>query len=294
MNGKTIKKAAALFAAAFMVFSVRFVSYAYTYDDTWDVIIDARDEDGIKKEDAQSYVNSVSVKLKENEGVLSKRKYTEYSKTVIALSAIGEDPSDVCGYDLLSKLTEFDNVCFQGINGPVWALLALDAAGSDSSIKEQYIEEILRRELPGGGWTLTGTAGDPDVDITAMVLQALAGYKMRKDVRPAINRAVKLLSSLQDENGGYSSYGDSNSESVSQVIIALCALGWSPESYSFTKNGNTAISNLETFKVKEGGFCHIKGGCADPIATEQGRLAETAFYRYKEKKSGLYSIGVSK
>ena len=73
-----------------------------------------------------TYYNNVEVAVREKNGVLSERKYTEYSRTVLALTAIGKDPASVAGYDLLKPLADFEQVTKQGINGTIFALLALD------------------------------------------------------------------------------------------------------------------------------------------------------------------------
>ncbi len=67
----------------------------------------------------------------------------------------------------------------QGINGWIWGLIALDSMRyeipSDAFYtRDDIIKEILSRQLPSGGFTLSGT--QPDPDITAMALQALAPY----------------------------------------------------------------------------------------------------------------------
>ena len=41
-------------------------------------------------------------------GVLDNRKYTEYSRTIIVLTAIGKDPTNVGGYNLIAPLADFE------------------------------------------------------------------------------------------------------------------------------------------------------------------------------------------
>ena len=40
---------------------------------------------------------------------------------ILALGAIGRDPRDVGGYDLVKPLGDFDAVIKQGMNGAAWA-----------------------------------------------------------------------------------------------------------------------------------------------------------------------------
>jgi len=226
-----------------------------------------------------AYYENVEAAVREKNGVLSDRKYTEYSRTVLALTAIGKNPADVAGFDLLKPLADFEQVTRQGINGTIFALLALDSGNYEipenpdaavQATRQMYVDELLARALPDGGWTLTG--GEPDVDITAMTLQALAKYRDQADVTAAVERGLAVLSSLQEPDGGYVSWGSSNSESVAQVIVALTELGVPLDDERFTKNGITVEDALLRFAQENGAFVHVRagsGGDAAAYAAEQ-------------------------
>lgn len=214
-----------------------------------------------------AYYENVEAAVREKNGVLSDRKYTEYSRTVLALTAIGKNPADVAGFDLLKPLADFEQVTRQGINGTIFALLALDSGNYEipenpdaavQATRQMYVDELLARALPDGGWTLTG--GEPDVDITAMTLQALAKYRDQADVTAAVERGLAVLSSLQEPDGGYVSWGSSNSESVAQVIVALTELGVPLDDERFTKNGITVEDALLRFAQENGAFVHVRDG----------------------------------
>lgn len=230
-------------------------------------------------------------------GILHERKYTEYSRVILAVTAIGKDPTDVGGYNMLLPLADFEQTVFQGVNGPVYALLALDSgnyeipantAGSTQATRELYVDYILSMESASGGWSLAG--GDADVDITAMTLQALAKYRERPDVADAVERALVYLSDQQNELGGYTAYNAESSESVSQAIVALTALGTSPEDSRFVKNGNTLLDALLRFRQADGGFSHLMGGESDLLATEQAFYALVAADRLARGESSLYNM----
>ena len=61
---------------------------------------------------------------KDQGGVLSDNRYTEYSRAVMALKSIGKDPTDIGGYDIEKPLEDFDAVVSQGLNGAIYALIA--------------------------------------------------------------------------------------------------------------------------------------------------------------------------
>ena len=231
----------------------------------WAVLGLARSGYSVPKDYFDNYYANVEKYVKNCSGVLHERKYTEYSRVILALTAIGRDPSNVAGYNLLMPLGDFDKTIWQGLNGPIWALIALDSGNYDipknTSAKTQatrqlYIDEILNRQMKDGGWSLTGT-GDSDVDITAMALQALAKYQDQKAVKTATDSASNLAFKNQDSKGGFASWGTTNVESVAQVIVALCELGISLDDSRFVKKRPTLTENLLSFRQSNGGFYHV-------------------------------------
>lgn len=47
-------------------------------------------------------------RLQETNGVLSKTRLTEYARVILGLTAIGENPRNVAGYNLLAPLADYD------------------------------------------------------------------------------------------------------------------------------------------------------------------------------------------
>ena len=265
-----------------------------TFGSEWLVIALARSGRDVP----DSYYDSVVKAVQSAKGQLSEKKSTEYARTILALTAIGKDPTDVGGYDLLAGLADMDDVTYQGINGAIFALLALDsgkydvpaaAEGGTQTTRDGLVAYILAQQLSDGGWALSGTSADPDV--TAMALQALAPYRTGDEtVDAAVDKGVQLLSDMQLSDGGYSSWGTLNSESCAQVLIALAALGIDPVSDSrFVKNGLTVLDALLAYAVS-GGFRHTVDGEADAIATEQALCALTAYARLLDGKTALYDM----
>lgn len=195
-------------------------------------------------------------------GVLHEKKYTEYSRVILTVTALGGDARNVAGYDLTAPLEDIDQTVFQGVNGAIYALMALDSGdhGSDE-LRARYVDHILAEELPGGGWTFMGDA--PETDLTAMALQALASYRDREDVAAAAERGLAALAELPLET----------SESISQTITALAALGVDAEDDRFVRDGKTLLGQLLEYRCEDGLFCHVLGAEGDLLATEQALLA---------------------
>ena len=219
---------------------------------------------------------------------------------ILALTAIGKDVTNVGGYNLLAGLSDLEFVKYQGNNGPIWALLALDSGNypvpsGGTTTRQALIDEILSVQTSDGGWAISGDRADSDM--TGMALTALAPYyKKDPTVKQAIDKAIARLSEMQDDDGGFSTtYGDgkyiATSESTAQVLTALSALGIDGDTDSrFVKDGGSVVDALLRYYVKGGGFKHIMDGEIDGMGTEQAYYALTAYYRFLSGKTNLYDM----
>ena len=263
----------------------------------WTVMALARGGADVPKGYFDGYFERVSAYVAEKGGVLHERKYTEYSRLVLTLTAIGKDPRDVAGYDLLRPLADFETVNRQGINGTIFALLALDSGGYDvpddpdaavQATREGYLKYLLDAQTADGGWTLAG--GAADADLTAMALCALAPYQADADAASAIGRGLACLSAMQAESGGYIAYGAENCETVCQVILALTSLGVPLDDARFVKNEATLSDALARFAQADGSYAHTPDDGTNAMATEQALCALAALRRAENGQSGFYQM----
>lgn len=241
----------------------------------------------------------------EKNGCLHNIKATEYHRISLAVLALGGDPTcfgkDSAGepINLIAEGTYYwdnsESLGTQGLNGWIWALIAIDAKYYDLPrdaiyTRESIIDAILAAQTDEGGFGLSG--GSPDVDITAMALQALASYyPQHENVRGSVDRALGWLSAQQNENGDFTSWGSSTAESTAQVVIALCSLSIDPRTDTrFIKNGKSAVDGLMQYQVDGGMFRHTLDGEADVMATEQAALALIALERLDVKGNRLYDF----
>lgn len=248
----------------------------------------------------QKAVEYVQQSIDPDTGRLHKAKSTDNARMILALTAIGKDVTNVGGHNLLQGLSDLEYVKYQGNNGPIWALLALDSGNypvpsGGTTTRQALIDEILSVQTSDGGWAITGDKADSDM--TGMALTALAPYyKKDPTVKQAIDRAIARLSEMQDDDGGFSTtYGDgkyiATSESTAQVLTALSALGIDGDTDSrFVKNGSSVVDALLRYYVKGGGFKHIMDGEIDGMGTEQAYYALTAYYRFLSGKTNLYDM----
>jgi hypothetical protein len=258
----------------------------------------------------KTYAASTDVTVSPHKVVLHSAKSTDNARVVLALSALGCDASNWRGYDLVSALTNTTYLPRQGLNGPVWALIALDTRGyheNDKVVRAFCLNYILEHEKTSGGWDLAGSiTGTADPDITGMVLQSLAhyyklgetGYNLLglsngpsyAEIRAVVERAVATLQKVQTGNGSFvSPFSGESVESVSQVLTALVSLG-----YDGTTDGSfmaSALVNLLSFKdASTDGFRHLKSGNVDMMATEQAAYAMVAYTRYVKGQTALYDM----
>ena len=118
----------------------------------WTAIGIARSGIGGSENYLRKYTESAAGYIAEKNGVLHERKYTEYSRMILALTAAGEDAADFAGYDLTAPLSDFEKTSMQGINGSIWALIALDSGGYKSAQRDKYADNILSHQNDDGGW----------------------------------------------------------------------------------------------------------------------------------------------
>lgn len=223
---------------------------------------------------------------------------TDNERIILALTAIGKDPANVGGKNLLTALQDKDimqvtDTSNTDINGLVMGLLALNSRNytSDTSWLVQAVREQQNKD---GSWRVSAdTKPVGDVDMTAMALQALAPYYKdggNETVNTAVEKALNWLS------GKYRSGYDS-SESCAQVVIALSALNLDANTdarFTKTVEGKTlsVLGNLLQYRVAEnGGFKHqFADKAVNEMATEQALCAMAAYARFTEKANALYDM----
>lgn len=218
------------------------------------------------------YKNVFNDEIKEKGGELSD-KGTDYSKAIITMSTLGIDHNEY-EYNLSDKLKDKDKVCSQGINGPIWALMALESSDDFnedySELKKEYYEILKEEWNKNKCFTLMGDEGD--VDLTAMAVLATGLYAKNNECdKTYIKDAVKFIEKEADDNGEYKSMGNTNVESLSYATMALLSVR--DKDYDF----NRAVDNILSYKTKDGLFAHLNeeknADDGNAIATQQAMLA---------------------
>ncbi|MCI6353358.1 MAG: bacterial Ig-like domain-containing protein [Firmicutes bacterium] len=264
---------------------------------------------GVELSDAyiQAYYGKVVAYVQKNmgaDGVLVDPEshnptVTDNERIILALTAIGKDPANVGGKNLLAALQNKDimqvtNTSDTDINGLVFGLLALNS-GNYTQDSYWLVQAILTQQNEDGSWSSSAdTKPDGDVDMTAMALQALAPYYNEggdTTVNAAVDKALQWLSAK------YKGTGYTSAESCAQVVVALSALQLNANSdSSFVKTVDGAptsvLGDLLRYYLGEGqGFKHAASGkTADQKATEQALYAMAAYERYCRRTKALYDM----
>ena len=225
----------------------------YSYGNEWLVYALIQGNKEISTSQKNAYYESVKTEVKTWN---ASQKPTDIERTALALVRLGKDITDIDGVDLAAMIYNSSRLTY-GSNELAYALLALDAANitipSDAKwSRADMIDELLKFQNENGGFGLTDSE-TPSVDMTAMVLQALAPYKNRAAVKEAIDNALTYLKDQMQDDFGYGT-----SESTAQVLLALTVLGIDPTSTEagFGTSDFNMITNLIKYQKDDGGFSH--------------------------------------
>lgn len=254
----------------------------------------------------ESYVVHFYEKLDDQVIDANRVKITDIERLAMSAQVINLDPRNINGLNLVEKIynsednaSGSDIMTSQGINGPIFALIALDSGSfivpEDARwTREKLIEYLLGQQNDDGSWSLFGTS--PSYDITAMAIIALGKHQQNHGVQDAIENAVTFLSESQGEDGGFYDpwNGGVSLETAAQVMIGLTTAGIDPLGEEFTKENGNLLSHILSFVADDGGFKHLPDDSeSNGMATEQGLQALVAYQMFQNGDSGLYSFGTA-
>ncbi|WP_342715018.1 DUF4430 domain-containing protein [Bacillus paramycoides] len=223
-----------------------------------------------------NYVKSVTEKVEKR---INRFSATDLARTIIMMNAMQADPTKVGEHNLVQKLYESDKV--NSVTGYTFALLAFDTKKYEVPVNSKWnrvalVDALLNAQHTDGGWTYDSASSKDSassVDVTGMVLSALAPYQDRPDVKPAVEKAVAYLYKEQLENGGFSADGQENSNSVAQAIIGLSLVKDADQNRL-----HKAVQNLLSYQLPNGEFKWLPSDQnGSGMATEQAFLALLQF-----------------
>jgi len=191
---------------------------------------------------------------------------TDYAKTILALTALGQDPTTFGNIDYVSQLKSYYDGTQMGdanlLNDDAWSILALASVYEEGSPEAIAAKDfLLANQNANGGWSYSVGAGSDTNDTAAVVIALLEMGVSASD--SVITDAFSYIQSAQNSDGGfgYQVGSDSDSGSDSWVIWALYKAGIDPTSWSV--GNNNPITHLESLQDTDGGFWWVAEGASE-------------------------------
>lgn len=244
----------------------------------------------------QQYVDESALIAKAKEVATENKVSTDLERITISLSSLGYDvtefpDSNGNNLNLINMIGNYGGSIYGSdlgtLNGYIFALIAYDSGKYETpNVKwdrDKIIDYILNHQLSPAGWNLENE-GYPDVDITAMTIQALAPYYSKPKVKKAVNSALDWLSSVQKSDGSFAGFGAGpNSNSTAMVVVALNNLGLDADTEPrFVKEDGSALDGLLSFATGTNKFGYTDNTKPNGMATEQ---SFRALIGYQQKKN---------
>lgn len=288
-NDKIVKEGT---AGALAYMQKAYEGWTYRFGDEWPVFIFSRMGEDLTASQKQEYLNSIVKTYEKPKN--ANLKPTTIARVILAVSALGEDASNLNGVNLIDRLCQ-GKFMEDGSNEPMWALIALDSRAYEVPAGAKWNREMMLKELltyqnpTNGGFGLTDNE-TVSVDITAMAVQALAPYyDTNENVKTAVDRALSYLKHEMNRNCDYGT-----SESISQVIIALAVMNRDPvdQNNGFVKSpARNLITALNAYRMDDGGYRHLLSEKkSQNMSTTQALLAFEAYRRVKAGENSLYDM----
>ena len=253
------------------------------------------------------YLDAVRAKVESCKGVLHSKKYTEYSRVILGLTAAGQDATQFNTgnqvYDLVSPLLNKQTsgeywAVYQGNTGTAFAIIAMNSRSylnntEGRKARADLLDALLNAQNPDGGWNING--GASGIDPTAMSLQALAPYYLSRvkydalgtshtyaQLKSSVDSALAYLKTQRSDDYG-------SVEAAAQVVVALAALKRDAANDPLLGD---ALSSVLAYYDGEGGFYHDKIGSEanSQMSIEQAAYALVAYDRWKTGKTALYDM----
>lgn len=266
------------------------------YKDEWNIFSILRSGATIEQGKLDKYYESVVKQLNTSS---KNMRVTDLARVALALEAMGKNPTDVGGFNVLEAIYNHKDMMTDSSNCPIFGLLALDGRNYEIPkdakwSRKNLVEQILKFQKASGGFGLSLDNDTTGIDMTGMALQALAPYydnSAYPEVKPAVDKALKHFKDNITINAGFLDMGSENSCTTAQVLTAVSALNIDPtvKENGFVQNGNNMISNLHTYK-KDAGFAWHATMQGQEMATQQVTYALVAYQRMEEGQTRLYDF----
>lgn len=227
---------------------------------------------------------------------------TEFDRTIMMLTARGFDCTKLSQYNngkpyTDSKGDEIDNLVaalynYSGeytINGPIFALLALDMGTYTIPENARWTREnLINVVLNYGNYDEFG------IDMVGAIMYSLAPYQedavYGAQIKEKLDLCLEIILRKMNSDFSFGAWGATNSESAAWVMMGLCSIGidWNADPRFSDGQGHSALQHwMDNFANVNGGyFHHTTSVTNDAMATYQGCYATMWYLKFLEKGQG--------
>ena len=224
---------------------------------------------------------------------------TEFDRTIMMLTARGFDCTKLSQYNngepyTDSKGNEIDNLVaalynYSGeytINGPIFALLALDMGTYTIPENARWTREnLINVVLNYGNYDEFG------IDMVGAIMYSLAPYQedavYGAQIKEKLDLCLEIILRKMNSDFSFGAWGATNSESAAWVMMGLCSMGidWNADPRFSDGQGHSALQHwMDNFANVNGGyFHHTTSVTNDAMATYQGCYATMWYLTFLEK-----------
>lgn len=224
---------------------------------------------------------------------------TEFDRTIMMLTARGFDCTKLSQYNngkpyIDSKGNEIDNLVaalynYSGeytINGPIFALLALDMGTYTIPENARWTREnLINVVLDYGNYDEFG------IDMVGAIMYSLAPYQedavYGAQIKEKLDLCLEIILRKMNSDFSFGGWGTINSESAAWVMMGLCSMGidWNADPRFSDGQGHSALQHwMDNFANVSGGyFHHTTSVTNNAMATYQGCYATMWYLTFLEK-----------
>ena len=202
---------------------------------------------------------------------------SDYIRLSLSLTAIGIDPRNIEGNDLLEKIDQADR--------EMYFKMSTSSLAYALALMERYPDSFSGTD---GSFDYTVGGGYPDPDSTA---QAMQGLMLLGDTYASeIQAAVDWLKAQMNEDGAILNWGAANPSSTAQVLIAFAQKGEVPAN----DQEKTLYDGIMTFALDNGSFLDANWQTGEleynEYTTGQCFQALVAYSRMVNGQSALFDL----
>ena len=212
---------------------------------------------------------------------------SQAARMTLAALAIGADPRDINGFDLIDAILNAPGVEAPVLPGAIGdnlyshALSIIALARAGEPIDPQWIEVFRTTQAESGAWAFDGSTAPESLDsnTTALVLQAFIVAGFRDD--PALVEGFAALEEFHTENGYISYLGmDADSNSTAVVLQALIANGEAADSSAM----NDTLLDLAAMLNPSGALSYGNGDDSDNLFSTVQAIPVVVEYAHQLEK----------